>query len=503
MRLFSPALATCALLATSLVPAAALADDVLNVAAPFEIKSADPVLSGDIFLKMDVVETLVNADAQGQLLPGLAESWTRAEDGLTWRFRLRQGVTFHDGSPLTAEAVAQALTWSRQKEGILAKAPVKTIAAEGQDLVITLETPFAALPAFLAEYRSAILAPAAYGADGTVLSVIGTGAFQVTRLEPPMTLEAQRFEAYWGGAAKLARVHYTSVSRAETRALMAEAGDAELVVNLDPASVTRLQSVPTVTVASVSMPRVLLLKMNTALPFFDTVAERQALSQAIDRAGLAQAVLRYPAAASQMLPPAIGAWHDPALPALAHDPKAATEALAAAGWTPGEDGILQQDGQRFAVELLTYPDRPELPLTAAVLEQLFREIGIEVTINATNSSEIPAKHAAGTLQMALFARNFGLVPDPVGTFVQDYAPGGDWGAMGWDNPAFAQAVQKIAAEGGAEAETRALAATLQAELPVLPIAWYQQTAAISNSVSGIVIDPYERTYGLKSAEFVQ
>lgn len=492
------------LLTAALIPQTALADTTaLDVAAPFEIKGADPVLSGDIFLKMDVMETLVNADSSGALLPGLADGWTVSADKLVWQFHIRQGVQFHDGSALTAEAAAFALNRSKAKEGILAKAPISTITAEGTDVVITLSEPFAALPAFLAEYRTGILAPSAYAADGSVTAVIGTGAFRVTKLEPPMTLEAERFDAYWGGAAKVPAVHYTSATRAETRALMAEAGDAELVVNLDPASVTRLQSVAGVAVHSVAMPRVLLLKLNTALPFFDTVEERQALSLAIDRAGLAQAVLRYPAAASQLLPPAVGGWHNADLPPLDHDPEAAKAAFAAAGWLPGADGILEKDGQRFTVELLTYPDRPELPLTAAVLEQLFREVGIAVTINATNSSEIPAKHAAGTLQMALFARNFGLVPDPVGTFMQDYAPGGDWGAMGWENDAFTAAVRKMAAEGGSDAEKSALAATLQAELPVLPIAWYQQTAAVSHSVKGIVIDPYERTFGLKSAEFAE
>ena len=95
------------------------------------------------------------------------------------------------------------------------------------------------------------------------------------------------------------------------------------------------------------------------------------------------------------------------------------------------------------------------------------------------------------------------MPDPVGTFMQDYAPNGDWGAMGWTNDDFASAVRKIAADGGTDTEKSALAATLHAGLPVLPIAWYQQTAAISNTVKGIIIDPYERTFGLKSAEFVQ
>ncbi len=489
---------------TALAPVPGWAEtQTLTVVAPFEIKSADPNLSGDIFIKMDVAETLVNADPSGQLLPGLSDRWSVSDDHLVWRFHIRPGVTFHDGTALTAQDAAKALTFAKAKQGLLSRAPITAITAEGDETVITLSKPFAALPAFLAEYRSLIYAPAAYAPDGQVGSVIGTGAFKVTMMEPPMRLEAERFPAYWGGPAKLDRVRYTSATRSETRALMAESGDAQLVVNLDPASVAQLQKVETVQVEAVSLPRILLLKMNAASPFFDTAEERRALSMAIDREGLAQAVLRYPAAASQMFPPSMAGWHDPALAPLAHDVEGARKAFADAGWRPGADGILVKDGQRFDVELLTYPDRPELPLTAAVLEQLLREVGVAVTINSTNSSEIPAKHAAGTLQLALFARNFALVPDPVGTLLQDYAPTGDWGAMGWENADFTRLIEKMATEGGSDAEKARIASTLQAELPVLPIAWYQQRAAVAKSVSGIVIDPYERTFGLKSATFSQ
>lgn len=63
----------------------------LDIAAPFEIKAADPLLSGDIFLKLDVMETLVNSDATGALLPGLSETWSVSEDKLRWRFHIRPG----------------------------------------------------------------------------------------------------------------------------------------------------------------------------------------------------------------------------------------------------------------------------------------------------------------------------------------------------------------------------------------------------------------------------
>jgi peptide/nickel transport system substrate-binding protein len=490
-------------LSSSLAFPAVASDGVLDVAAPFEIKGADPTLSGSIFLRMGIAETLVNADADGRLLPGLAQSWSTSDDGLVWRFKLREGVDFHDGTPLTAEAAANALDKARAKKGLLSNAPISSISADGSDVVVTLSSPFGALAAFLAEYRSQILAPASYGEDGMATSVIGTGPYKISDMQPPLSMKADRNESYWGEKAKIAKASYAAVGRAETRALMAESGDADFVFNLDPASVKRLSTTESVDVLSVSIPRVLLLKLNAAHPFFDTPQERRALSMAIDRAGIAQTVLRYPAAASQMFPPTMGQWHQAGLAPYTYDIEGAKSALAEAGWKAGADGILEKDGQRFEVELLTYPDRPELPLVSAVLEQMSAEIGIKVMINSTNFSEIPAKHASGTLQMALFARNFGLVPDPVGTLLQDYAPTGDWGAMGWENAELTELVKKLASGQGSDADRARVAAILHGEMPVIPIAWYQQTVAVSKAVSGAVIDPFERSFGLPAMQFVK
>lgn len=138
-----------------------------------------------------------------------------------------------------------------------------------------------------------------------------------------------------------------------------------------------------------------------------------------------------------------------------------------------------------------------------MLEQQFAAIGVSVSLNITNSSEIPSGHADGSLEMALIARNFSLIPDPIGTVLSDYAPTGDWGAMGWDNPAFVDLARGIArGEGGAEARAQA-AAILQEELPVIPIAWYRQTLAVTRGVEGTVIDPFERTFGLQDLQWVR
>jgi peptide/nickel transport system substrate-binding protein len=267
--------------------------------------------------------------------------------------------------------------------------------------------------------------------------------------------------------------------------------------------VTRLSQSDAVQVMSVAIPRTLLLKVNAAHPFLNAPETRRALSLAIDRAGIAQAVLRYPEGADQLFPPAIGAWHNDSIDPLLHDVAAAQALLAGQGWVAGADGILARDGQRFALTLTTYPDRPELPLVAAVLEQQFRAIGVEVTINNTNSSEIPAGHQAGTLELGLLARNFALIPDPIGTVLSDYAPTGDWGAMGWDNPEIVALAQALARGQGGDAERARISAILQAELPVIPIAWYQQTLAVHAGIEGAVIDPWERNFGLAGLRFAE
>jgi len=484
-------------------PSLAQGNETLAIVAPFEVLSPEPSTSGHIFTRMNIAETLVDADPEGRLLPALATGWSASDDGLTWRFTLREGVLFHDGSALTPEAVVNALTIARGKPGPIAGLPIESIAADAGAVIITLTEPRAALPAFLAESRGQILAPAAYGADGMAVAMIATGPYRLTGLTPPLSLTATAFGDYWGAAPQVPNVSYAAVGRAETRALMAESGDADFVFNLDPASVTRLGRSDAVEVLSVAIPRTLMLKVNAAHPYLSSPEARRALSLAIDRDGIARAVLRYPEGATQLFPPAMGVWHNEAVEPLTHDVSGAQALLAGLGWTPGADGILTRDGERFALTLTTYPDRPELPLVAAVLEQQFRAIGVAVTINSTNSSEVPAGHQSGALDIALIARNFALIPDPIGTILSDYAPTGDWGAMGWENDEIVTLARTLARGEGSDGDRARVTAILQQELPVIPIAWYQQTLAVSARVEGAIIDPWERNFGLPALRFAE
>ncbi|NJO38119.1 MAG: ABC transporter substrate-binding protein [Rhizobiales bacterium] len=483
------------------VGAADAADKVLSIVSPWEITSTDPSISGHVFAKLQIAETLIDADDHGRLRPGLATAWTGSDDLKSWRIAVREGVIFHDGSSLTAETVAHSLTVARSKTGVLEDLAIRDIRAEGSEVIIDLDKPFAALPAFLAQYSTQILAPASYDESGAVTEVIGSGPYEIVEIAPPQRLQAERFDGYWGETPAIDAVSYLAASRGETRALMVESGDADIAFTLDAASQARLAANDDLVIHELPIPRSTLLKANAGHAFLDSVAARQALSLAIDRAGIAAGILRAPeVAASQLLPPAIADWHVKDLEPLRTDPTEAVAMLEAEGWAKNGEGMLIRDGQPFTLTVRAFPDRPELPLIAAALQDQLRTVGITLEVAIGNASEIPAGHQDGSLELALFARNFGLLPDPLGTILLDYdRKGADWGVMNWRNETMQAILDALAGTADPE-ERRKLATTavelLQSELPVIPIAWYQHTAAVGSRVTGFSLDPLERSYRL-------
>lgn len=473
----------------------------LQVVAPWDVGSLEPSRAGYVFTRLGVAETLVGAAPDGTLVGQLAASWSVSDDGLAWRFVLRR-ATFHDGTPVTPAAVAASLRRARSQPGPLGRAPVVGIEAGDGAVMLRLSAPFVALPAFLAQYSTQILAPAAVDEAGAVKAVIGSGPYKVASIGLPLRIEVERFDGWTGGPAPaIGRVTYLSVPRAEARALMAESGQADLSFTLDPPSRARLARSPRVRVEVVPIPRMELLKVNAGSPYFSDVRVRRAVSLGLDRAGIARAILgNAQLAATQMFPPTMGEWHQPGLPPLRRDAAEAARLLDEAGWAIGAGGVRAKGGQPFRVTLRTYADRPELPVVAAAIQDQLRGIGLDVQVAIVNSSEIPAGHKDGTLQMALVARNFALVPDPLGTLTEDYGPqGGDWGAMGWSDDRLAAVIARLGrdADPAARRTLRAeAAAILHDALPSIPVAWYDHSAAVSKRLDGVVVDPLELSYNL-------
>jgi len=478
------------------------------IVGPWEISGLAPASSGHVFSRLQITETLLGAHDDGSPAPALAERWTVSPDGLEWRFFLRPAARFHDGTPVTVAAVLTCLQAARKPPSLLAQAPIAALQAEGaRTVLIRLSTRHAGLLARLAHSSTMVLAPSSFDASGKVVAIVGSGPYRIEALRPPQSVAAVAFDGYDGARPAIEAVRYLAVGRSETRALMAESGQADLAYGLDPISLTRLARRGQLQIEAVTLPRTAVIKVNAGLPALRDPRARQALSLAIDRVGIAKALLRDgELAATQLFPPSLALWHDPGLPPLHHDPEAAARLLHAAGWRRGAGGLRDGAGQPLRLSLRSYIDRPELPVIATALQEQWRQAGIAVEVLIGNSGDIPRTHRDGTLELALMARNYGSVPDPTMGLLQDFAPeGSDWGAMGWRDARMAQALAELARGGAAPERTTALrrevTAALQHGLPVIPVAWYRQQVTVGPRLSGVSLDALERSYRLSAMEW--
>lgn len=502
--------AACLAILTSL--SAWASERSLDIVAPWGIEKMDPAVSGYVFSRMRVAETLVDTDNQGQLAPGLAISWEVSADGLNWRFTLRENVLFHDGTEVNVEAVINSLEASMAKPGMLNTAPITHLEADGNSVVIELESAFAPLPAVLAHSSTLILAEASFAENGDVTQVIGSGPYQVDEMSLPQRMTVNRFDDYWGDAPAIKAASYLAVSRGETRALMAESGDADIVFTLDLASQARLSRNAHLSILSEPLPRTILLKLNAGHPFLEDKRARQALSLAIDRADIATELLRMPeAAAAELFPESLGIWHIGVATSSAQNIEKARALLAELGWQIGEDGLLTRDGQPFKLTLRTLADRPELPLVATALQHQWQRLGVDLEVAVSNASAIPSGHRDGSLEVGLIGRNYGLVPNPLVSLLDDIGGkpeemGGPWGTMNWRDDKVAEWLDTLR-QSTDEQELNNLASLvaerLHQEMPLIPVAWYPQTAAISNEVVGFSMDPLERSYRIDQMDWAE
>ncbi|GLP96041.1 ABC transporter substrate-binding protein [Paraferrimonas sedimenticola] len=488
--------------------------NTVSIAAAMEFTTQQPSQHGYIYSRMGVLETLLNVNEQGQLTPGLATDWQVSEDGKRWQFTLRPNVFFHDGSKMTAQAVAKSLQHAVDTHGPLAEAPIVRITAEGTDSVtVWLEQPYSPLGALIAHYSAGIVASGAFDKDGFVHQLIATGPYQVFEFEPPHKLVVERFDQYWKGPASIRFASYLTGHRSESRVLQAKSGQADIVFGLEPSSLPQIRNAKNVVLHTDPIPRAISIKLNAGLPQLKDDRVRQALHLAIDRKGIAESIFRTPGVETeQLLPAAFSDWYLTDLSSAADAKDKAAKLLDQAGWRMGAQGMREKDGQLLRLTMITYADRPELTIVATAIQSQWAEIGVDLGIDVVNSSGIPMGHQDQSLEVALMARNYGFIADPLATIIADFATksdgskGGDWGAMNWSSSKLDSLLGKLPLTSDRD-EYRQMAQEsaqiIHQSYSVLPVVTYTQQSAVNERIKGFSFDPFERSYRLEQLEIAQ
>ncbi len=282
-------------------------------------------------------ENLVRFSAKMQLEPALAESWLASKDGLTWTFKLRKGVKFHDGTPFDAKAVKYFFDRVLGDEKPF-KASLYTPVVQGAEVIddstvrVILKQPFGAFLFIMAHSAGAIVSPAAHQKWGKDLALhpVGTGPFKFVEWMKGDHVTMERNDGYWGGAPNLDRVVVKTVREDQARVLMLESGDADLIVNIPTEEIPRLRKDARFTIESSPTARALFIAINVKKKPFDDVRVRQALNYAVNRDAIVKELFQNNAqvVASHVSPLQNGYAQ---LAGYPYDPKKSKELLAQAG----------------------------------------------------------------------------------------------------------------------------------------------------------------------------
>lgn len=268
---------------------------VLSVASTAGVTTWNPAssFSTEALYMANIYETLlvVNApDAEEEFSPALATDWSTSEDGLTWTFNLREGVTFHDGTALTAEAVVRSINLTREISGAsFIWFPLDTVEAV-DDLTVQFNLSYPAPLELVvgSTYGAWIISPAAidaYEADDSYFEsgvAAGTGPYMLSEYTPDAEVILMANESYWGGWSdtQFDIVQISIVADDVTQEQLLLGGEVDLALRLPPSSYQALVDNADFDVTTESTLFNYVGFLNVLRPPLDDVTFRQALSYA-------------------------------------------------------------------------------------------------------------------------------------------------------------------------------------------------------------------------------
>lgn len=356
-------------------------------------------------LNVNVAETLTRLTPDFRVEPLLATRWEYVGRN-TWRFHLRPGVRFHDGSPLDARAVQWSITEGLRGGFGYGGLTENSVRVVGDSTVeITTTEPDLRLPERLVHPNYSIFAP---GSEPGVRPV-GTGPFRFVEYRPGQRLVVERNPEYWGEPARPDRITFRFFPDPTTRVLALLAGEVDLIVDLPREQVEAVSRHPDLKIARAPVGQVLNLHVNAhghgRYELLRDPALRRAIALSIDREQLVRRVWGGEGTLVQNMtvPAILGPSADRVRP-FAHDPGSARELLERAGWRLGPDGTRHKDDRRLRLVLISSPAIDAG--TVEFLQSELRRVGIDARwVRVPDSGSYADRLNSGEFHLDLSAPN--------------------------------------------------------------------------------------------------
>ncbi len=387
IRTLSPLLLLAALVASlGAGSLAQMSESVLRSAHDAEWTGLDPHVASTVssfHVLANVVESLTTNNDDMELTPLLATGWSQSEDGLTWTFTLREGVSFSNGAAMTSADVVFSMnrildpaTGSGRVASVGGPGTVWT-AVDDHTVTVTTPNPNAILPTLLSARSTAIVHPDSVDENGVIVVPIGTGPFTIENLDGTISMTLVKNEDYWQeGLPKLDAVEITVIQEDAAREAALLGGEVDFITAVAPQAVQALQDNPDINVLVSPALAYKYIGLNLMREPLNDHRVRQAIAYAINREDLCAA------GDFGLCTPLYGGpidtaspWHFDYAP-YSQDIDKAKALLAEAGYPDG-----------FEMELMPTSTYQDTVRQAQVLQAQLAAIGITTTINAPEWAE--------------------------------------------------------------------------------------------------------------------
>ncbi|GII61688.1 peptide ABC transporter permease [Sphaerisporangium krabiense] len=371
-----------------------------------------------LYVSRQLVDSLTEQDpATGRLIPWLAAKWEVGPDARTFTFTLRDGVTFSDGSPVTARSVKDNFD-DIVKAG--AKAPSSIIYFNGYKAThvvdrltakVEFTTPNAAFLQASSTAALGLLGPSTLATpveDRDTANLAGSGPFTLDHYTRGSEVVLRKRKGYdWGpadrkhrGEAYLDTVVFKIIPEAGVRTGALQSGQIAAIGTVPPQNIRLLRDSGYTLVIRPNPGNVFSLLPNHASPVFKDVRVRQALAKAVNAREIRDTVLTPDfAVATSVLSRTTPDWTDLS-GAVTYDPEAAKRLLDAAGWTAGPDGVRQKDGTKLVLATTWLSNFGPNQSALELIQQQVAKVGFKLELKSYTVPELLQVYAKGDFDLS-------------------------------------------------------------------------------------------------------
>jgi peptide/nickel transport system substrate-binding protein len=427
----------------------------LNVGTTYIWDTANPTFGWyNYTLRYMLYDTLVEEAGISNFVPGLAESWEVSDDGLVWTFKIREGVTFHDGTPCTAEEVAWSLNWTIENEvetfSFYLVNFAEVVALDETTLQVTLSDPVGNME-YLLMY--VWILPESVWGEMTYDEImefedlaagIGTGPYKLVDWSEGEYLIVEANENYWRGAPAIDRIVYREFATEDAAVQALIAGEVDVIDAVPATAIQTLQDAQDIEVPIMESTVIDELILNshengTQPESLWDPAVRLAIAHAIDkRAIINVAYLGYADPASVIIPRSMGDWHNSDVEDVPFDIEAGKRVLDEAGFVDSDgDGIREdQDGNPLEYRLYASDDASNARILEIISDGL-SQVGISAPPTVMDEDSLIGLYP--DFDFDLIYWGWGLDPDPdfaMLIFTCDQREEGGWNDSGYCDEGF-------------------------------------------------------------------